>query len=309
MALVVGGGILLAGYFVSRPDAGTPATASTIEANVDLGSDFTLACAPGLETACSNVAEALGIESESWSAGEALPERGVVVAPAADFEAGTELGPTLVESPVVFAGWRDRWQILELACADQVDAACIIDASGKTWTELKGRSDWGDFKLGLADAARSEPALLAWSVLAPEVAGNEAGLASALRSVGPTDAQLMADLVAFGDSRADVVVTTEAAVMAQFQNAINRGGRFEIGYPTAGPWVEYVVVGNGRGADGLIETLRTEDAARLFTAAGVRPVAGTVGKVPEGMGTAGEKTASPQAAERGTLTSSWEDIR
>jgi hypothetical protein len=119
----------------------------------------------------------------------------------------------------------------------------------------------------------------------------------------------MADLVAFGDSRADVVVTTEAAVMAQFQNAINRGGRFEIGYPASGPWIEYVAVGNGRGADGLIETLLSEDAGTRFTAAGLRPAAGVVGRLPEGMGTPGEKSAVPDDAERATLTSQWEDIR
>jgi len=308
VALVVGGGILLTGYFVSRPDAADPATGSTIEPEVDLGSDFTLACVPGLESACDELAEALGIQSETWMTGEPLPDRGVVLAPASDFE-GVEIGPVVAESPIVFAGWRDRWQILQLACDDNVDAACIVDSAGQTWTDLQGRPDWGDFKIALADPTLSEPALLAWSVLAPDIPANPQGFAAALRSVGRSDARLMADLVAFGDSRADVVVTTEAAVIAQFENAINRGGRFELGYPAAGPWVEYVAVGNGRGADDLIETLQSEEAARRFTAAGVRPAGGTVGSLPDGMGTPGEKTPSPSDAERGTLTSLWEDIR
>jgi hypothetical protein len=232
-----------------------------------------------------------------------------VLAPAADFEAGTAIGPVVVESPVVFAGWRDRWQILELACDDLVDAACVGRSAGMSWTDLGGRSDWGDFKLGLADPTASEPGMVAWSLLAPAVEANDDGVSSAVRLVGRSDARLMADLVTFGDSRADVVVTTEAAVMAQFQNAINRGGRFEIGYPASGPWIEYVAVGNGRGADGLIQTLQSEEAASRFTAAGVRPATGTTGSLPEGMGSPGEKSALPDAAERGTLTQLWEDIR
>lgn len=309
MALVVGGAILAVGWFVSQPDGGNTGPSSTAAVDVDLDSDFVLACVPALEPACDTVAGALEIESEGWSAGQSLPDRGVVLAPAADFEPDTEVGPVVLESPIVYAGWRDRWQILQLACDDVVDAACVVGAAGTTWAELQGSPDWGDFKLALADPTASEPGMLAWSLLAPQVGGREAAVASALRSVGRTDARLMADLVAFGDSRADVVVTTEAAVMAQFQNAINRGGRFEIGYPASGPWVEYAAVAVGRGSDGLVETLQSEEAAQRFTAAGVRPVGGVVGAVPDGMGTAGEKTPSPDAASRATLTSLWEEIR
>ena len=309
VALVVGGVILLAGWFVSRPSTGTgpdDTTGGTVSVEVD--SDLVLACVAVLEPACRSVAADLGVAFERWSSGAALPERGVVLAPAADFDPETEVGPVVVESPIVLTGWRTRWQVLELACGDVVDTVCVADALGSTWSELGGNSSWGDFKLGLADPTRSEAGMLAWSLLEPAVVGNEDALAASLRLVGRTDAQLMSDLVVFGDSRADVVVTTEAAVAAQFENAIDRGGRFEIGYPVRGPWVEYAAVGNGRGSSGLIDTLMSEEGARRFTAAGVRPADGVVGPLPEGLGTPGEKSPSPDDATRATLTSVWEDI-
>jgi hypothetical protein len=152
--------------------------------------------------------------------------------------------------------------------------------------------------------------MLAWSYLEPGVAAAGAPLRDSLRLVTASDARLMADLVTFGDSRADVVVTTEVAVAGQFANAIARGdGRFEIGYPESGPWVEYLAVAIGRGADGLVETLAGEEAGRRFTAAGVRPVSGVVGGLPEGLGEAGSKTPVPDPATRATLESSWEELR
>ncbi len=310
VALVVGGGILLAGWIVSRPASDQPSDDTTAESSpVEVDSDLVLACVPALEVACEQVASELGIAFERWSPGDQLPERGVTLGPSADFEAGTEIGPVVVESPIVVAGWRTRWQVLELACGDNVDVACVASSLGSTWPDLGGNSSWGDFKLGLVDPTRSEAGMLAWSMFEPALGANGGSLAAALRTVGRDDAQLMSDLVAFGDSRADVVLTTEVSVAGQFQNAINRGGRFEIGYPELGPWMEYVAVGTGRGSDGLIETLMSEEGARRFTSAGVRPAGGVVGSLPDGLGTPGDKSPSPDDATRATLISAWEDIR
>jgi hypothetical protein len=305
--MVVGGAILLTGWVLSRDPAGSgPSTSSTVEAS-DIDADVVLACVPALETVCSSAASALGVAFDVWEAGDPIPDRGVVLAPAADFPDGTELGPVLAETPIVIAGWRTRWQPLELACGDRVDAACVGSSLGRTWAELGGNSAWGDFKVGLADPTASEQGMAAWSVVQPALGASADALAGSLRVIKDSDADLMEELVLFA-SRADLVVTTEVAVAAQFQNAIARGGgRIEIGYPESGPWIEYVSVGSGRGSGSLVEQLAGPDIATVFTENGLRPAAGVSGPLPDGLGTPGAKTPSPDGPTRATLIAAWEE--
>jgi hypothetical protein len=306
VALLVGGAILLTGLVLSREPGGTDVTATTSPVEVD--SDVVLACPAALEAACGSAAQTLGVGFEVWRSGDPLPERGVVLAPARSFPDGTELGPLVAESPVVIAGWRTRWQPIELFC-DGVDADCVASSLGQPWVELGGSSSWGDFKIGLTDPTGSEAGMLAWSVLEPALGADGEAFSSSLRVVAPSDAALMEELVLFS-SRADLVVTTEVAVAGQFQNAIDRqAGRFEIGYPESGPWIEYVAVGSGRGSDSLIEQLSGDEVAAVFTGAGLRPATGVVGALPDGLGDPGTKSPSPDDATRGTLTSAWEEYR
>ena len=305
--MVVGGAILLTGWVLSRESDGPGAsTPSSIDAS-DIDSDVVLACVPVLEAACNTAATSLGVAFDTWEAGDPLPERGVVLAPSADFAQGTELGPVVAESPIVIAGWRTRWQPLELSCGDMVDAACVASSLGRTWAELGGNSAWGDFKVGLADPTTSEQGMVAWSVLQPALGANADALAGSLRVVKDTDAELMEELVLFA-SRADLVVTTEVAVAAQFQNAIARGGgRIEIGYPESGPWIEYVAVGAGRGSGSLLEELSGAAIATVFTENGLRPAAGISGPLPDGLGAPGAKSPSPDDPTRATLIAAWEE--
>ncbi|MDH4307135.1 MAG: substrate-binding domain-containing protein [Acidimicrobiia bacterium] len=303
VALLVGGVVLLTGYVVSRPgsDPGPGGVTTSTAAEVD--TDVVLACVAGLESACDAAAAVLGVATSTWAPGDPLPERGVVLAPSGAVEGGT----VVAESPIVVAGWRTRWQRLELACGAGVDIECVASALGKSWDDLGGSSAWGDFKIGLADPTSSEEALLAWSMLEP--LADPSALKISLRLRGRTDMSLVEDLVVFGDSRADVVVTTEVVVAAQFQNAIDRGdGRFEIGYPVSGPWVEYVAVANGRGASGLVERLGEADVQRAMSEAGLRPVGGIVEPAHEALGTPGSKASGPDAAVRGTLIARWEEL-
>ncbi len=305
--MVVGGAILLTGWVLSR-EPGTPgvSTSSTPDpSNID--ADVTLACVPALENACASAASELGVAFDIWEAGDPIPDRGVVVAPAVDLPDGAELGPVVAESPIVIAGWRTRWQPLELACGDRVDATCVGSSLGSTWADLGGNSSWGDFKVGLADPTASEQGMAAWSVLEPALGANADSLAGSLRVVKDSDSELMEELVLFA-SRVDVVVTTEVAVSAQFQNAIARGGgRIEIGYLESGPWIEYVAVGSGRGSGSLIEELGGAEIATVFTANGLRPPAGVSGPLPDGLGTPGTKSPSPDEPTRATLAAAWEE--
>lgn len=307
MSVAVGGLILLTGWLLPRlgDNAGDEGPTATVEP-ADVDTDVVLACVEALEPACDVAASVLGVASDVWGPGDPLPDAGVLLAPSAELPDGTESGEVTAVTPIVISGWRTRWQPLEIFCDDAVDAACLAAAAGQIWSDLGGSDDWGSFKLGLADPSLSEAGLLAWSLVEPELA--TPSLAATLRLTSATDAELMADLVLFGDSRADVVVTTEVAVAGQFQNAISRGdGRLEIGYPTSGPWVEYVAVPIGRSGRNLADRLSEEGVARALTGTGLRPASGPVGELPEGLGEPGSQTPNPDDQTRARLIQSWED--
>ena len=301
VASIVGGLILLGGYLVPRLGGDDDGTSTTDE---DI-SGLTLACAPALETACDEVAQALDVSSTTWNPGQALPSRYVLLAPSEDLADDMTAGPAIVQSPIVIGAWLDRSSILLARCGS-VDIDCLGTVLGRQWEDLGGNDVWGDVKIGLADPARSEAGMLAWSLIQP--ASTRIALTQSLRLVADNDARLTTDLVLFGDSRADVVVTTEVAVASQFQNAIGRGGRLEIFYPTSSPWVEYVAVAEGFGSGRLVERLQQVEIGQIFATAGLRPTTGSF-TFPEPMGTPGTRSAAPDAATRGTLLTAWEQTR
>ncbi len=211
----------------------------------------------------------------------------------------------MVQSPIVIGAWLERSQVLQARCGD-VDLGCLGSALGATWESLGGNDAWGDFKIGLADPSTSEAGMLAWSITEPIAGASD--LRSSLRLVTTDDARLTSDLVLFGDSRADVVITTETAVFGQMQNAIGRGGRLEVFYPAASPWLDYVAVAAGFGSSGLLEDLQEPAIGQVFAGAGVRPVRGSVTYPPE-LGTPGTKSTPPDQGTRATLLEAWERIR
>lgn len=301
VALVVGGAILATGFWVTRPDAAAdtlpgPTTRPPVEG-------VRLVCVEALQPVCAAAAAELGASHTTWEVGEEVPELAVVVAPAADL--GAADAPMVGRSPIVIGAWRERAQVLQATCG-ALDAACLSRAIGSTWADLGGRDTWGDFKLGLADPSKSEPGMLAWSVAAG--LAEEEALDRSLRLVAPSDGRLLADLVLFGDSRADVVIAPEVTVAGQFENAIGRGGRLEVFYLASGPWVEYAAVAEGRGAGDLLERLQSPELAAVLAGAGLRPPTGEPASMPEGLGAPGEAAPAPDSATRATLLDTWDHI-
>lgn len=300
VALAVGVVVLGLGWLIPRlggeGDGGPEATSA---------SGLVLACVPTLEPACRQIASAAGASFAVWEAGDPLPERGVVVAPAADLPVGTEAGPVVAESPIVIGAWGERASVLRLHCGT-LDLSCVGEALGTDWVDLGGDDAWGAFKIGLADPVAGEADLLSWSVASG--LGTPRLLGATLRLPSSDDARLAADLVLFGAARADLVIATEAAIAAQFENAIGRAGRLEVYYPATSPWVEYVAAGQGRGSAGLIEALAEPAAREALNAAGVRTPGGT-GALPAGLGEPGTRQPPPDAATRATLIAEWEELR
>lgn len=301
VALVVGGLILAAGWVIPR--LGT-SSEDAPPAGEDI-SGLTLACVPALSPACEAIGAELDVGVLSWEPGRSLPDRHVLLAPVADLTDDLQPGPIVAQSPIVIGAWLDRSSILVSRCGT-LDFQCVASNLGRRWETIGGNDSWGDFKIGLADATSTAAGLLAWSALHP--LADEQRLSQSLRLVTEDDDALTRDLVLFGDSRADVVITTEVAVFNQFQNAIGRGGRLEMFYAPSGPWVEYVAVAGGFGSGGLVERLGDRDIGALFAAAGVRPAVGSYG-YPEPIGEPGSKASPPDPATRGTLIEAWERTR
>jgi hypothetical protein len=306
VALIVGGLVLAVGWIVSGSGGSDiPGTTATTAAVAD--PDTVLACVEVLEEPCKAVAATLGVSARTWTPGSPAPDRGVIVAPAAELTDGMTAGPVVATSPVVIAGWLQRTQPLEVHCSDVVDIACVAGAFGQPWASLGGSEAWGDFKIGLADPTRSEAGMAAWALLAPSMPAS--GFSNSLRIDESSDAALMKSVVLFGPSRADVFITTEVAVASQFDNAIaSSKGRFQVYYPSSGPWVEYVTVAFGRTGTRLAEDLAGSDAGDAFASAGLRPVSGGAGVLPDWTSQPGTQVPGPDPTTRATLTKVWEDL-
>jgi hypothetical protein len=301
VALIVGGLILGAGYLIPRLGQDT---ADSDLPDEDI-SGLTLACVPALSPACEAIGAELDIQVASWTPGQSLPDRHVLLAPAADLTESLEPGPVVAQSPIVIGSWLDRSSILLSRCG-ALDLECVASNVGRRWEAIGGNDAWGDFKIGLADPTASEAGMLAWASIQP--LADRQRLAQSLRLVTADDDSLTEDLVLFGDSRADLVITTEVAVFNQFQNAIGRGGRLEVFYPASSPWVEYVVSASGFGSGRLVDQITGTEVGQILAAAGVRPAAGTYA-YPEPLGQPGTKASVPSSSTRGTLIEAWERTR
>lgn len=299
VAVAVGAVVLTFGYVLGTDRDGGNGVVDTGGAG--------LACSPGIEHACRAVAARLGVEYRPWSAGSDLPDRTVLLAPAADLPDGVSPGEAVLRSPIVIGAWRQRALVLLARCGS-VDLACVGGAIGSTWEEVGGSPEWGEVKLALADPTRSEEGLLGW-VSAAGLTPDREAMSLALTLVAASDARLVADMVLFGDSRADLAITTEASLAGQMANAPGRGGRLEVFYPDSSPWVEYVTAGEGRGTQSLIEDLSSAELASVWAAAGLRPALHSPDGLMEGLGVPGTEAQAPDQATRARLLEEWKEVR
>ena len=302
VAILVGAVVLGVGWLIGRSDGdggSTPPEAS--------GSGHpTLACPAALDAACRAAADVVGTVTLRYRPGDPVPEGSVVLAAAGDLPAGQAEGASVVgRSPIVITMWRERALVLESSCSGAIDVACLASAYGAGWDDLGGDAAWGLFKLGLADPTGSQAGLAAWWLIAG--AGVPDGLGDSLRLRADDDGALLVEMAQFGDSRVDAAVASEAAVAAQLENVVGRGGRLEVFYPDPGPWIDVVASGAGRQAARLIERLLESDVQDALAGAGLRPVYGSTGLLPEGLGEPGTESQVPAEADLASLVEAWLD--
>jgi hypothetical protein len=299
VALAVGGLVLAIGWVVTRD--GSPSSSTTTVTGVE-DPDVALACPVALQLACDELAQVLGTSRRSLPSGE-IPADTLVINFAGDIAPELAAQP-FARSPIALAVWGERAPTLENTCG-AIDIQCLVDNAGQTWEELGGPSAWGTMLIGLADPTEGSADLEAWRLVA--AANPPAGFGEFVRLRAPDGGQLAADLVLF-PSRADAVVTSEAAIASQMENARGRAGRLVVFYPDPGPYLPIAAYGEGGAVRNLIERLLTQEIQELLGSLGLRPSTGEATNLLRDLGTPGSELPALTEPEKPALISSWQSV-
>jgi hypothetical protein len=228
-----------------------------------------------------------------------VPDGYVVIAEAGSLPAEAQ---PFARTPIAIAIWHERAPALTGSCG-AIDVECLVQNAGRPWSELGGSASWGSLGLGLADATAGQVDLEAWRLVSG--AGPDAGFTDSVRLRAEDDGALTSDLVLF-PTRADAVISGEAAIAGQLENAQNRTGRLDVFYATETGWVEYrVIAGRGRDADRLLAELLTPELQASLGSLGLRPPTGEATGLMQGLGQPGTALPALTDAERDTLIASW----
>jgi hypothetical protein len=205
---------------------------------------------------------------------------------------------------MAIAIWGERAVVLESACGG-VDVACLVERAGNPWDELGGSESWGVLRLGLADPTEDVADLEAWRLISTAGPNNEFGESVTLRA--RDGGQLMIDLVLF-NTRADAVVTSEAAIASQLENARQRAGRLTVYYPDPTPYLSISFVANGGAARRAAERLLDPELQAMLGSLGLRPLTGDATNLLRDLGTPGAEMTAVTEAEKAALVDGWNTL-
>jgi ABC-type molybdate transport system substrate-binding protein len=176
------------------------------------------------------------------------------------FAKGEDAPQPLVITPLVFAIWEDRAEVLLKAAHGHVSWKAIHKAvsSNKGWPAIGGKSDWGFVKLGHTDPTKSNSGMQALLLMTLEHLGKTSGLtvgdllkpdyqsfvAAVEKGVPRFEAStgtFMTDMIRFGPSKYDIAVVYENLVISQIENAQGRWGNLRVYYPDTTLWSDHPV--------------------------------------------------------------------
>jgi hypothetical protein len=175
-------------------------------------------------------------------------------------ESGDDAPQSLVISPLVFAIWEDRAQVLQKAAHGRISWRSIEKAvaSNKGWPAIGGSADWGFVKLGHTDPTRSNSGLQSLLLMTFEYYNKTSNLTigdlldpayqkfiGSLERGVPTfegsTGTFMTDMIRFGPSRYDIAVVYENLVISQLENAQGRWGNLRVFYPETTLWSDHPI--------------------------------------------------------------------
>ena len=172
---------------------------------------------------------------------------------------GADKAVPLVLTPLVLVAWEDRAQVL--AGNDRrLTFRHLHDAVGnpKGWPGVGGKADWGFVKLGHTNPTRSNSGLQALILMAYEFHNKRNGLEvkdildekfqafvktieKGVAKFGDSSGTFMEEMVLYGPSKYDVVVTYENLAIQNIANAQGRWGNLRIFYPPQTMWSSHPV--------------------------------------------------------------------
>ncbi|MFZ5891083.1 MAG: extracellular solute-binding protein [Myxococcota bacterium] len=204
----------------------------------------------------------------------------------------------LVLTPLVLVAWEDRARVISTNQQEltfkRLHAA--VD-SPKGWPGVGGKPDWGFVKLGHTNPTRSNSGLQALILMAYEFQKKRAGLEikdvidekfqtfvkgleRGVTKFGDSSGTFMEEMVLYGPSKYDVVVTYENLAIQHIPNAQGRWGNLRVFYPSQTMWSshpiavlqgDWVTAGQRAAAQTLIAFLREKPEQQRALALGFRP--------------------------------------
>jgi hypothetical protein len=211
---------------------------------------------------------------------------------------GAEKALPLVITPLVLVAWEDRAAALSAKdrslSFQQLHRAI---ANPKGWPGAGGKADWGFVKLGHTNPTRSNSGLQALILMAYEFHKKRSGLEvndvlsekfqdflktleKGVPKFGDSTGTFMEEMVLYGPSKYDVVVTYENLAIQHIPNAQGRWGNLRIFYPPQTMWSshpvavlkgDWVTPEQRTAAQQLIAFLRDKPEQQRALALGFRP--------------------------------------
>ena len=211
---------------------------------------------------------------------------------------GAEQPQPLVLTPLVFVAWEDRGKVLDNE-GKGISWLRIHDAvaSPKGWPGVGGDANWGFVKLGHTNPTLSNSGLQALLLMAHAVHGKRSGLEvsdvvdtkfqqfletieKGVPKFGNSTGTFMTDMVLYGPSKYDIVVTYESLAIQHIPNARGRWGNLRIYYPEQTMWSshpaalmqgQWVTEAQKTAAKALVGYLRGKPVQQAALAHGFRP--------------------------------------
>jgi ABC-type molybdate transport system substrate-binding protein len=216
------------------------------------------------------------------------------------FAEGSEDAPQpLVITPLVYAIWQDRAEVLQKAAGGTIGWKAIHKAivSNQGWPAIGGKDAWGFVKLGHTNPTRSNSGLQALLLMTFEFYGKRSGIEvgdllkpdyqqfvkeieRGVTKFETSTGTFMTDMIRFGPSKYDIAVVYESLAISQLENAQGRWGDLKIYYPSVTLWSDhpcgivsaaYVTEPQRRAARQLLAFLRSKPEQELALAFGFRP--------------------------------------
>lgn len=211
---------------------------------------------------------------------------------------GTDKPQPLVLTPLVLVAWDDRAAALS-GSDKSLTFTHLHDAikNPKGWPGAGGKPDWGFVKLGHTNPTRSNSGLQALILVAYEFQKKRSGLEvkdvldeqfqtflkefeKGVPKFGDSTGSFMEEMVLYGPSKYDVVVTYENLAIQHIPNAQGRWGNLRVFYPPQTMWSshpvallkgDWVSADQRAAAQKLIAYLRDKPEQQRALALGFRP--------------------------------------